>query len=160
MTDTPAEEKPEQVVVIVDRSKWRCGGNGPSYLEHGNGPTSLLNPQGYMCCLGFACEQLGVERHALMGTASPGHLVEYAQNDPKWQPEVDKVKPYMLEGVDEPGNSDIVVKCININDTKLVESKEQREQLLIEATKDAPFTFQFVGEYESHNTNEGETNGS
>lgn len=153
---------PEQFVVTVDRSKWRCGAYGPSHWEHGKGRTALLNEQGYMCCLGFACEQLGVERHALLNTASPGHLTEYAQNDPKWQSEVDKVKPYLLSsggGDVNDRNSEVVVKCVNINDTKIVQSNEQREQLLIEATKDAPFTFKFVGEYEPIKTEEG-TDGS
>jgi hypothetical protein len=42
--------------LVIDRSKWRNGGN--EYDKH-YGDTQLLNEQGFMCCLGFYCLQIG-----------------------------------------------------------------------------------------------------
>ena len=48
--------------LILDYSKWRCGG-GECRSENvenilGEGPTQLLNKQGFMCCLGQFSTQL------------------------------------------------------------------------------------------------------
>lgn len=50
----------------LDWSKWRCGGgqDGPNKL--GEGPTKLLNRQGYQCCLGQCEEQVGLQRHEII----------------------------------------------------------------------------------------------
>jgi hypothetical protein len=62
--------------LIIDRSKWRTGGSisDPERLnKYGN--TLLLNRQGYMCCLGFYCEQLGgIPKDKLLGISSPEAL--------------------------------------------------------------------------------------
>jgi hypothetical protein len=42
--------------IVVDYNKWRSGGFGQ--YKVGEGGISLLNDEGYMCCLGFACLQL------------------------------------------------------------------------------------------------------
>jgi hypothetical protein len=38
--------------LILDYSKWRCGGNNAKENKLGSGETSLLNSEGFMCCLG------------------------------------------------------------------------------------------------------------
>ena len=46
---------------VLDVSKWRCGdeSENPS-VRLGEGPTQMLNEEGYMCCLGqFAKQILG-----------------------------------------------------------------------------------------------------
>ena len=49
--------KRDKNTIVIDRSKWNCGGDiGPS--SHGEGPTFLVNNEGYMCCLGFATHQI------------------------------------------------------------------------------------------------------
>lgn len=143
-------DKPEQLVVTVDRSKWRCGGVTPT--RHGEGRTLLLNSEGYQCCLGFACEQMGLERHQLINVGAPSKYIDfYCLHDrDSWQPVVDKLRPYMYVVDDEHlGIKPVVVTCVTINDDiGMSNTREEREAKLVEATKDAPFTFRFVGEYE------------
>lgn len=43
--------------LIIDVSKWRSGEKGIE--PTGKGCTALCNSEGYKCCLGFYCEQLG-----------------------------------------------------------------------------------------------------
>lgn len=54
---------------VIDRSKWRCGGDGEFKL--GEGYTELLNWQGYMCCLGQCARQLGYDTDHLLYLPSP-----------------------------------------------------------------------------------------
>lgn len=56
----------------IDRSKWRCGSTG-NYAK-GLGETSLLNREGYMCCLGQISKQLGFNDSELNGLSSPYEL--------------------------------------------------------------------------------------
>ena len=58
--------------LIINRARWRTGGmeddsTGKSY-------TALLNDKGYMCCLGFRCEQMGIPKKDLLGLSSPEDL--------------------------------------------------------------------------------------
>jgi hypothetical protein len=50
--------------LIIDRAKWRTGGNSP--IQTGVGRTRLLNKEGYMCCLGFRCHQMGIPEKDLL----------------------------------------------------------------------------------------------
>lgn len=44
-------------VLILDYSKWRCGGNLDNPNRLGRGTTQMKNHEGYSCCLGqFACQ--------------------------------------------------------------------------------------------------------
>lgn len=61
--------------ITIDRSIWRCGGNGK--FRHGAGITSLLNSEGFMCCIGQACTQLGVEKELLFDKAVPAELSKH-----------------------------------------------------------------------------------
>lgn len=55
--------------LIIDRSKWRTGGRPYSDKL---GPTQLLNREGYMCCLGFYCIQLGNKKEEeILGVTAP-----------------------------------------------------------------------------------------
>lgn len=58
---------------ILDYAKWHCGDN-----DKGNGlglgKVALLNDQGYMCCLGQWCNQLGAPLEMLKGNGEPGEL--------------------------------------------------------------------------------------
>lgn len=59
--------KPKKVVdyLIIDRSKWRTGGDLAHVNDNqtGKGYTALYNKQGFMCCLGFRCNQMGVPKN-------------------------------------------------------------------------------------------------
>ena len=59
--------------VTIDRARWRSGHNGDDLV--GKGLTGLLNIQGYMCCLGFYCLQLGgLDTSDILGIPAPGGL--------------------------------------------------------------------------------------
>jgi hypothetical protein len=55
--------------LILDYSKWRCGDDGENKI--GTGTTALLNDQGFMCCLGQWCHQLGAPLEELLNLGEP-----------------------------------------------------------------------------------------
>lgn len=65
---------------VIDRSKWRCGGNDDPLKPHqiniaiGSGGVSLLNDDGFMCCLGQVCKQSAVPDYFLDGSGDPAGL--------------------------------------------------------------------------------------
>ncbi len=81
--------------VIIDRSKWRCGAErayslgDDDEISHGKGDTMLLNDEGYKCCLGFACEQLGgCSEDELHGCSVPMDFMDTHD---------DRMLPYLIE---------------------------------------------------------------
>ena len=60
---------------IIDRSKWRCGGQGKN--SRGKGSVKLLNNEGFMCCLGQTCSQTGIENEDLLNKAQTTKFREY-----------------------------------------------------------------------------------
>lgn len=65
-------KKPAVKTFRIDRSKWRCGGQGKYAI--GREYAALLNPQGFQCCLGHTTEQEGFARCDLMGKSMPSYL--------------------------------------------------------------------------------------
>lgn len=57
--------KPKELVIDCD--KWCRGGKGGSY-------SALLNPQGYMCCLGFYAKACGLTDNQIRYIVDPGAL--------------------------------------------------------------------------------------
>ena len=55
--------------LILDYSRWRCGGDGKNKL--GDGIIGLLNDQGFMCCLGQWCHQVGATDEQLLNLGEP-----------------------------------------------------------------------------------------
>ena len=111
---------------VVDRSKWRCGSNAGD--RHGKGDTRLLNSEGYQCCLGFVCEQLGVPRGELLNIPTPEFLDHYTI-----------VKQVLIDTwIDE----------ISIITNDGFGSREERERLLSEQFANGGHELEFVGEYE------------
>lgn len=62
--------KPEKL--ILDCSKWRCGGDGVNKL--GNGFTNLLNKEGFSCCIGQWSKQQGATDVELKNQIYPSGL--------------------------------------------------------------------------------------
>lgn len=60
-------DKPKKL--ILDYSKWRCGGDGENKL--GDGYTELLNKYGFACCLGQFSLQLGLYEDDILGRGEP-----------------------------------------------------------------------------------------
>jgi hypothetical protein len=118
--------------LIIDRSKWRTGGDIGTNNETGKGATALLNKQGFMCCLGFRCNQMGIPKRLLLNMGTPEDIQDW--NIP--------------DLVDEEDGKDttFVRDAVEINDDYSLTSKE-REKKIIEhfATKD--IKVEFVGSY-------------
>ena len=56
----------------IDCNTWRCGDDGKYKLGEGN--TTLLNNEGFMCCLGQVALQLDVHEADLLGKGEPDQL--------------------------------------------------------------------------------------
>lgn len=133
----------------IDRSKWRCGGceriGLPCRSQRGLGRTMLRNDQGFMCCLGQVCVQLGVSENAL-DWADPYKVAE----------ETNEVFPLLAEynpaydddpvDEDEYMNSDLAGEAICINDSEILSDKE-RETKLADVFRRHGHELEFVGEY-------------
>jgi hypothetical protein len=117
--------------LTIDRSKWKTGDHGN---KTGEGYTCLLNKEGYQCCLGFFCEQSGIDREFIKGVRVPGKLIK---NFPKV-----KIKIPLLRNNKNP----FVEQAIQINDCSTTTAQE-KEVLITELFKTKDVTVNFVGEY-------------
>ena len=114
--------------LVLDYSKWRAGGdlNGPNKV--GEGLTSLLNDEGYMCCLGQWICQLGAPPEMLKGYGEPNGLrvvyppfsiaAHYETEEYTWSTE----------------NSNLSINCMRINDDAHT-TPEEKIALLTEELK-------------------------
>jgi hypothetical protein len=110
--------------LIIDRSKWRTGGDLNELIEK-YGDTYLLNDKGNKCCLGFFCEQIGnIDSRILLGVTIPCDINSKFLTD---------VEILISRGHKDIvyGNSAFAGDAISINDNHLI-SNEQRERDIIE----------------------------
>lgn len=114
--------------LIIDRSKWRTG---RVYLDNGSlkkyGSTLLLNRQGYMCCLGFYCEQLvGIPKNGLLGVPSPEELnIDDIHNIELLVTKIDDYEDgYTLVP------TGFTTDAIEINDSISLSSKDREDQIV------------------------------
>jgi len=116
----------------IDRSKWRCGGNGLT-TKRGLSGTELQNSAGFMCCLGQVSVQLGCTN--IVGIGEPCDI-----------PVEDRVK--LVDVLVTPCLSDthLVNKAIDINDSERYDDAT-RESLLTLAFRENGHDVEFVGEY-------------
>jgi hypothetical protein len=118
--------------LIIDRSKWRTG-------SHGKGITQLLNKEGYMCCLGFRCYQMGIPKKDLLGKKAPCSLSK------NWE------IPDLVD-ISLGCNTDLSQDAILINDKHtLINDKQStnkdREKQLTKLFSDYGITVEFTGSY-------------
>lgn len=120
--------------LILDYSKWRCGDDGENKV--GTGVTALLNDQGFMCCLGQWCQQLGAPINELLNIAEPQeiktpidlfvetekHTYEYFCNE-----RGEYVSEEIIDG--KYGNG-LAGECISINDNPVTTPQEKIEMLI------------------------------
>lgn len=127
--------KKDKIEVVIDRAKWRTGGNGPK--KTGKGKTQLLNSSGYKCCLGFLCEAVGVEK-SIKKIGNPAYLKIKI-------PEITTPIPALAGGI---ANTLLSRDAMEINDdTEL--SPRQKEEKLKRLFKDSCYRLKFVGEYKN-----------
>jgi len=119
----------EKDILKISRSKWRTGGGGRN--KTGRGQTMLLNNEGYMCCLGFRCNQLGIPKKDLL----------------------DKMQPSYLRGWEIPDlittrqdDSAFCGKAMEINDSPELTAREREKQLIAHFAKKGT-TVIFTGRY-------------
>lgn len=95
----------------IRRSKWRRGG-----IQYNNdkGQTFLLNNQGYMCCLGFATNQIcRIPKKDLLEQGAPTCVFENKSTF-----------------TDEGGcNNDLTKRAIRINDACNISDKVREKRL-------------------------------
>ena len=116
--------------LIIDRAKWRTGGY--SHIQTGEGGTALLNNDGFMCCLGFRCHQMGIPKKDLLGKEVPETLSK------NW------VIPDLIDSV---GNdTDFTNTAIEINDDRDI-TREEREKEITEHFATIGVTVEFKGKY-------------
>lgn len=103
--------------LILDYSKWRCGGGGNNEL--GKGTTSLHNSQGYECCLGQFSRQLNnkLDVSEIREKADPGFVFERI--------------PFLNRKTSEGGMdcTTLSYKAININDDPFTTASQKIFQL-------------------------------
>lgn len=121
--------------LIIDRSKWRTGGDMPGNRT-GKSDTQLLNKQGFMCCLGFRCNQMGIPKKHLLDQATPENLSDLYDI-----PDLIKRDDY-----DRWEDTKFTNEAIRINDNERITSKE-REKAIKEHFATIGVTVQFKGKY-------------
>lgn len=115
---------------VIDRSKWRTSGHK---FNHKYGDTYLLNSKGFMCCLGFFCNQIeNRTTDELMGVGDPVGLDN-------------NVRGSNLIG-DDGFNKPWVQSAIEINDDNEI-SKESREEKIHKLFKIHGYDVKFINQY-------------
>lgn len=119
--------------LIIDRAKWRTGGTPIQHVySTGKSYTALLNDKGYMCCLGFRCEQMGIPKEDLLGHTTPEDLSD------DWD---------IADLIDKPGgNSNFTRIAMKKNDNITINSKE-REKEIKKHFATIGVTVEFTGRY-------------
>lgn len=135
----------EKIKVVIDRAKWRTGQNG--FNATGEGKTMLLNPDGYMCCLGFCCKAAGVPDAGLIDRPRPDAVSESLKEKLSGM-------SVLLEPLAATINTpNFHLKCssfawdaMEINDCEDTKP-EEKEQQILEFFKNSNFDIEFTGKY-------------
>lgn len=126
----------EKIEVVIDRSKWRCGGTGFKN-QVGNGDTQLCNSQGFYCCLGFISKKVrGNSKGKIVGLADPAQCKFDIPELIESRYFYDKTRKF---------NTHLANQAITINDNTNTTYK-QKEKLLKALFKDTCYKLKFVGE--------------
>jgi hypothetical protein len=137
---------------IIDRSKWRCGGHGKH--QRGVGLTELLSPEGYMCCLGQVCEQLGASPSHLRKQSAPQRLFRMLSADPREASEIEKL--FVCRS--EDGHiiaTTLSQLAMSINDNGGLTDAE-REAQLTKLFADHGHAIEFIGEFKQDEYSHGQ----
>lgn len=102
--------------LILDYSKWRCGGDSKNRL--GEGTTALLNKEGYMCCLGqFSLQLAPLSKKDILNKPYPQDTYKYI--------------PFLTKDLGEAGivKTSLVPGAVTINDKSDLSPKERIKRL-------------------------------
>lgn len=118
-------------ILTINRAKWRTG-DGSISNRTGKGFTKLLNTQGYMCCLGFRCNQMGIPKSELLGIFMPDGLSH---------------KYEIPDLIIKNGNSsNFSITASNINDNEDI-TPEEKEKLITKHFAEKNIKVIFKGKY-------------
>lgn len=137
--------------VTVDRARWLNG----DYSRATGANSKLLDKNGMMCCLGFACLAAGIAENKILGRFYPHSLIRYDGNrEPPFNNRDElpsTIRPLIGVGVmGSVGQSLVCKKLTHANDAIAdYEGKppKAREADIIEFGREAGIEFTFVGEY-------------
>lgn len=123
----------------IDRTTWRRGGHTQKSNMDIVGPTYLLNTEGYRCCLGQICNQLGIPDVCLLSIPNPKILSISSDSSKK--------KAYQ-KWADEFGDFPFHT-AIRINDSFMYSTiagidDSQREKDLIELFTKYDYELEFI----------------
>ena len=130
----------------IERSTWRCGClNINLTRRNGEGLTKLLNREGFRCCLGSVCSQLGVPDDKLLDIEYPssGHLSDFPIDILRTR------NPFGL-GIE---NTQLAQDAININDSSALLT--DKEAQLIELFAKHGHQLEFVGNFANDKSDVG-----
>lgn len=112
--------------LIIDRSKWRTGGEG--YRHTGIGDTQLLNDDGYMCCLGFYCLQAGIPSEDILGVGEPDDIDGVRDFYNKFE-DMELLLVDMEPYENLMNKTKFTIAAISINDKETI-TPDEREQMI------------------------------
>ena len=112
----------------IDRKTWRRGGD--KYDEK-FGETSLLNPQGFMCCLGQCLLQEGIEEDKLLNVGDPADA------------HVNSSFVHKSQSIEFYLNTPLAKDAMQVNDNPFF-SDIEREEKLINLFKENNLEIEFI----------------
>lgn len=125
--------------LVINRAKWRCGGENGVKTQRGVGETLLLNNDGAQCCLGQISQQVGISKKEILNSACPGDLskkIPLLSNK-------SKVKGYFED-------SSLSEQAMEINDDITFNDKEREQKLKLLFSK-YKHKLEFKGLYRDSN---------
>jgi hypothetical protein len=123
------KKKTRLIPLTINRAKWARGGY--------NGESRLLNDDGNMCCLGFACRARGFRAENIKDIGTPSSLEGGGSRVTR----MEKLGPMVTS---EFNNSDETDHAVSINDNQRISDK-MREYRLKPILKKLGFAAKFVG---------------
>lgn len=134
--------------LTIDRSIWRTGGEEKANGKHtGKGPTQLLNSDGFMCCLGMVCEQMGVPRTHFLDIMHPEDILGLLAFK-----SINNFLVYKSDIEEKYSNTTFTCDAMDINDDEDLTS-EKRESKLKEHFATKGIQVEFINEYNGKSTN-------
>lgn len=129
---------------VIDRSKWRCGDDGPH--RRGVGSTYMLNSEGFQCCLGQIATQLGCDDEYLLGLLDPADVDIAALSLTGRGPLLETHILTVAGDWSQVNCTSFSILGMNINDNEEL-TDTQRERKLERLAEEYGLRIEFTGEY-------------
>lgn len=153
--------------VVIDRARWRCGGDSDDpEVRHGGGDSALLNSEGFICATGFGAISLGdLSANDILNLGEPGEISRIV-HPLNYGTLLDSEGEEVVNSIDEPHacpsdewenmhSTDLSNKLIEANDDENMSLKE-REATVAKLFNDAGIRVEYLGEYKRYNPSDWE----